>query len=371
MKFSKILLDDIERQIDKKICFDSVLEKLRNAERIGIWGTGLAGTMIFEALERLHINVDFFTDNNLQSLEKFNSKGKRLLKNIQDIPANALIIIACNVKYGVHNQLKKAGINNVLYIDPGFIYFYNHENNIVETITKNREKIDTVYEMLADDESKKVYKNVLLHRVVHDLNLIWDIYDENQYFGNRVVQQAKGCFVDCGAFQGDTLQRFLKQIEDQRYKYFAFEADYDNFRILQQFCENNLLNDVYPVNLGVWNKKEQLFFQSNSATGDVAGKVSDADKDGIAVSVDSIDHVLADVTIDFIKMDIEGAETKALEGAREHILRDKPILAISAYHELEHLWDIPMWIKEANSDYRIYYGHHMWNMADTVCYALT
>ena len=84
MKFSKILLDDIERQIDKKICFDSVLEKLRNAERIGIWGTGLAGTMIFEALERLHINVDFFTDNNLQSLEKFNSKGKRLLKNIQD-----------------------------------------------------------------------------------------------------------------------------------------------------------------------------------------------------------------------------------------------------------------------------------------------
>lgn len=370
MKFSKILIEDIERRISENNSFDTIVERLKNARRIGIWGTGLAGTIIFEALRRLNINVEFFMDNDLKRLKNFACKGNRIIENIRDIPSDTLVIIACNVIYGVHNQLEEVGHKEYLYIDPGVIYYHRKDYDITEIIKKNSGKIDEVYEILADDDSRKVYKNVLLHRAVHDLNLIWDIYDKNQYFGNRVIRQAKGCFVGCGAFQGDTLRQFLKQVGNQRYKYFAFEADHDNYQILKQYCEKYCLKEVYPINLGVWNKKEQLFFQSNSITGEVAGKISDIEKEGMAVSADSIDHVLADIETDFIKMDIEGAEIKALEGAKETILKNEPVLAISAYHELEHLWEIPIWIKEINSKYRIYFGHHMWNAADTVCYAL-
>jgi FkbM family methyltransferase len=59
-------------------------------------------------------------------------------------------------------------------------------------------------------------------------------------------------------------------------------------------------------------------------------------------------------TVDFIKMDIEGAELRALKGASETIRTHKPKLAISVYHEWDDLLLIPRLIKSLRSDYRLY-----------------
>lgn len=58
--------------------------------------------------------------------------------------------------------------------------------------------------------------------------------------------------------------------------------------------------------------------------------------------------------ITLIKMDIEGYEKKALEGAKNHIINDKPKLLISVYHNHEDLWKIPKIIREYNKDYKFY-----------------
>ena len=73
----------------------------------------------------------------------------------------------------------------------------------------------------------------------------------------------------------------------------------------------------------------------------------------------------------FIKMDIEGAELEALEGARKIIERDKPKLAISCYHGMpnKHLWEIPYWIKTNFPDYRLHIRQHA-GFNETVCYAV-
>ena len=61
-----------------------------------------------------------------------------------------------------------------------------------------------------------------------------------------------------------------------------------------------------------------------------------------------------DVAPDFIKMDIEGAEVIALEGASYVLKHHRPKLALSAYHKKTDLLDIPIKIKEANPEYDIY-----------------
>ena len=227
-----------------------------------------------------------------------------------------------------------------------------------------------MYGFLEDEVSKKVFKNILIHRCIHNLELIWEIYDEHQYFGNDLINEVDGAFVDCGAFQGDTLSTFLEQIQDRQYKYFAFEADKKNYTVLNKICEDKQLSDDYTFDLGVWDKKDILYFKENATSGDVAGKVvSENDTDVIEIQVDSIDSVLENEKIDFIKMDIEGSEIKALIGAKNSIQKNMPTLAISAYHETEHLWEVPLLIKEIYPDYHIFFRHHMWNMADTVCYA--
>lgn len=369
MKFTDALFEDIKKN-NEKSNFEAVIEELKQTEVIGIWGTGLAGTMIDEAFKRLGIETQFFLDNNQDKIGTY--FRDKIVKSITEIPLQAKIIIAANVKYGIHRQLQEAAIKNYTYIDPAYLYLWNLNVDIIDILKENRHQIDDVYNLLIDDESKKVYRNVLLHRVIHNIELIWDIYDEHQYFGNNIVRKAVGGFIDCGAFRGDTLKIFLNQIGDNEYRYFAFEADCDNYEILKNYCIENSLDNVYPINLGVWDKKEQLYFQSNIVTGEVSGKII-RNKESVNVEkilVDTIDSVLPCEDINFIKMDIEGAEIKALHGARNTIARCKPILAISAYHELEHLWEIPLLIKEFNNNYEIHFGHHMWNMADTVCYGL-
>lgn len=295
-----------------------------------------------------------------------------VIKGLEEIPKQSLIIIAANVKYGIHKQLEEALIKNYIYIDPVYFHYWDRNVDIAKKISENSQKIDNVYSFLVDENSKRVYRNILLHRAVHDIELVWEVYDEHQYFGNNIVKQAKGNFVDCGAFQGDTLESFLQQVGNCGYQYFAFEADINNYEMLKEYCKQHSLANVYPINLGVWDKKAQLYFQSGDITGDVAGKVFEEKESGevTEISVDSIDSVLVDQPIDFIKMDIEGAEIKALQGAENSISKYKPILAISAYHELEHLWEVPLLIKKMNNEYNIFFAHHMWNMADTVCYAL-
>lgn len=74
--------------------------------------------------------------------------------------------------------------------------------------------------------------------------------------------------------------------------------------------------------------------------------------------------------LDMIKMDIEGAEINALDGASQAISEFKPRLAISAYHKPEDIWDIPHRIKSFNNNYKLFFGHHSPIQWESVYYAV-
>lgn len=74
--------------------------------------------------------------------------------------------------------------------------------------------------------------------------------------------------------------------------------------------------------------------------------------------------------VTFLKLDIEGNEIQALNGAAETIKRDKPKLAICVYHKIDDIWRIPLYIKNLVPEYKIYIRHHRKNSCfETVCYA--
>lgn len=75
--------------------------------------------------------------------------------------------------------------------------------------------------------------------------------------------------------------------------------------------------------------------------------------------------------IDFIKLDIEGAELQALQGAANTIMRDQPVLAISAYHRPQDLWMLPKYIRKLCPEYRIFFRQHHLNSFELVLYAIS
>ncbi len=357
MSFSADLLKEIE---DSKWDVDAFVDSLK-AKKIGIWGTGVAGKMVYNWLQDLGLQVNFFASNIADEKELY---GIEVIGE-KELPLNTFVFIAANVKYGIHKQLDAIEQCEYMYIDPEWVNTYG-KKNVVDVIRQNAEKINYVYDVLEDEFSKKIYKNILLHRAIHNLTKIFEIYDEHQYFENRIVRKATGNFVDCGAFQGDTLVRFLEQIEKDEYKYFAIEADKENYAILENLCATKKLTNVVPMNLGVWDRQEKLCFEGGELTG-ASSKVSS--EGAYIINADKIDSIINE-KVNFIKMDIEGAEPNALLGAEKCIKEYEPILAISIYHELEHLWEIPIMIKKLNPNYKLYLGHHMWNMHDTVCYGV-
>jgi hypothetical protein len=79
----------------------------------------------------------------------------------------------------------------------------------------------------------------------------------------------------------------------------------------------------------------------------------------VQVPLTTIDHLVEELNlprVDFIKMDIEGAELKALEGAQRTLAKWWPRLSIAAYHAPDHPGRIPVLIRKALASYRMECG---------------
>ena len=98
--------------------------------------------------------------------------------------------------------------------------------------------------------------------------------------------------------------------------------------------------------------------------------VVDSEKDATAVlEVVALDDVIDD-SVTFIKMDIEGSELKALEGAKGLIKKYKPKLAISVYHKPEDIVELPLYIKTLIPEYKLYLRHYSNFYRETILYAI-
>jgi hypothetical protein len=86
----------------------------------------------------------------------------------------------------------------------------------------------------------------------------------------------------------------------------------------------------------------------------------------------SLDDVLMEqqVVPTYIKMDIEGAEPEAIEGAARTLSEHAPVLAVCLYHRCDHLWRIPLLIKKLAPDYNIFIRRYAEECWELVCYAV-
>jgi hypothetical protein len=98
-----------------------------------------------------------------------------------------------------------------------------------------------------------------------------------------------------------------------------------------------------------------------------ASKINDS-------SVTKIELVKLDERVEervtFIKMDLEGWETKAIAGCKKHIEYDKPKLAIAVYHSAKDFIDVPQQILGFNNNYSIYLRHYTEGWSETIMYFL-
>lgn len=172
-------------------------------------------------------------------------------------------------------------------------------------------------------------------------------------------------FVDAGVMDGETSKAFIHWCDNNYKQIYMIEPDkqYQNIARQNLQQDNNVI--LYPFAL--WDKAEKLSFSKHIAEGgsyvDIHGKGDNC------IEGRALDTLLFNEKVTYIKMDIEGAEVKALQGARNILATQKPRLAISLYHSWNDLWTIPLTILDANPTYKFYIRHYTLGEWETVLYA--
>jgi FkbM family methyltransferase len=178
--------------------------------------------------------------------------------------------------------------------------------------------------------------------------------------------------LDIGGCWGDTALYFAHKVGENG-KVYSFEFIPKNIELhkLNQSFNESLQKNIQIVENPVFNNsKIDVFFKDNGPGSKIEFHPFD-EMTGKTQTITIDDFVKNNniQKIDFIKMDIEGAEPFALEGGIETIKRFKPKLAIAIYHSWEDLVNIPLWIVNLNLGYEIYIDHFTIHTEETVVYA--
>ncbi len=239
-----------------------------------------------------------------------------------------------------------------------------------------------VYDLLEDDLSKEIFTEVLNVRFkIKSPKVLITYFDSNQYFTLPEMNmfEGDGVFVDCGAFVGDTVEKFINNCQSVFGKIYAFEPAQRQFnafnvrrkRLIEEWALDE--SKIQLINAGVGSKNHEGTMVQGWLDDNNIGRRVSYDKKITNDSTDKIkilalDDVLKNEKVDFIKSDVEGSEMEMLRGAQNIIITQKPLLALSIYHKLSDYYEIPLYIKNLVPDYKFKIRHHSTNFMETVLY---
>lgn len=176
--------------------------------------------------------------------------------------------------------------------------------------------------------------------------------------------------VEAGVNDGRDMIKALSYNKDM--KIVGFEPNLYDYKKSDNFSVLSPNPNVTIEELALWDKKERIFAANEACEGSSFRVVRESD-DAESVQATDLDSYLNENginSLDFIKMDIEGAEMSALTGARETIKNLKPNLAICIYHKRDDIFNIPKFIKELNPDYKLHIGIYSSTFCEIVLYAI-
>lgn len=240
-------------------------------------------------------------------------------------------------------------------------------------IKENFDSYREVYGFLSDEESKECLLGICLWRVTRESEYLVDCYSKSiydQYFEPFLKLTDHETFIDCGGYIGDSTQALIDYAGGLKEGY-LYEADESNMTKAKDNLKNQ--NIIFRT-AGVGEEKKRLVFSGlglSSSSFCLSDDVTNQEElqyvDVVAIDED----IPKEIKTSFIKMDIEGMELEALKGAINHIVQDRPVLAICLYHNVEDIWQIPLYLHNILGDtYRYYIRHYTLYHGETVFYAV-
>ena len=241
------------------------------------------------------------------------------------------------------------------------------------------DRLETVAkDILSDDRSRLVYLTILKANLLSDYSLYPAIYEDNQYWaipGFQYLADPEAVMVDAGAYVGQILEEFVWRSHGIFKKIHAFEPNPKlhsalqarSCRLIQEWA---LPEDAITcVQAGLGDQETTLDFFESGAFNMAGGSfLFSQGKQAGSLHVKKLDQYLAGGPVTFLKADVEGFEMPLIRGASASIKTHRPKLALSIYHRINDLFDIPLALRSLVPDYKMAVRHHTPSQEDSVLY---
>ena len=346
---------------------------LTKNRRLVLWGAGERCRKILPYMKRKFGNLMIVDRNKSgQYIDNVLIEPPELLRDLDDVA-----VLACG-RFADQIRMELLQINERI---PCYSEFWIEHKDYIEKYSRLQPNIDplrvkNICSLMEDDESKLIINSIAEKRL-NGIADYGDIMTDVGYFPRDLFEiDNNEVFVDCGAFNGDTIREFVDNVGDFK-RIIAYEADPNNCEIIKQdlvYCLNKDKIDLY--NLAVSDTDKEVCFNSGIGASSYMSNLDDSSfapgdvvQKPISIRAVSLDEHIKSEHPTFIKMDIEGSELEALRGAQKTIEKYHPKLAICIYHKENDFLDIPELIHEFVPEYKLYVRHQGVLYFDTVLFA--
>ena len=217
---------------EKKNCWDFLKE---TELPVFIYGMGDGALKIMRVFGEYGIPVaGFFASDEFVRGHTFEGHLVHTLSQIESLIDDFVIVLAFAAGYeSLYNRINEIASRHTL-VAPDvpvagaglFTYEYCLENS---------EKIQAVYDMLADESSRRTYADVINFKISGKIEYLNNcISPKEEDYGEIMPPSDNEIFVDLGAYNGDTVSEFISACGEKYQHIYAFEPNPKNFRRLSK-----------------------------------------------------------------------------------------------------------------------------------------
>ncbi len=341
-----MLLDKIIKS--KKNYTDETIKILKHSnKKLIIYGSGVYSYVLTKYLKAKGIKIyKKVVDESYKQSDNLFEIEVTLINDILDNINDYNIVIGLTNYPLAIKKLKKYGSKNSFVIDvPDFL-------NIPQTfmkysfVSENKEDFEKAYNFFEDELSKRTFIGAINTKLSGDLShILNNTKIDHLYFTKKNFPKKKNeILLDVGGFTGDSIKEF-HYITNGNYSHIiSLEPFPKLFNELKKTINTLQINDrCTPVQIGAWNKKDILSFNNTEMNIDSKIELHGNSK----INVNTIDSILSDInlSVTYMKLDINGAEYNALKGASATILKKKPFIAVKI-HVKEDFFRLPILLKK-------------------------
>mgnify|MGYP001326917792 CR=1 FL=1 len=363
------LLDDITHETPH--ARRRVLEDLaRSPSPTYIYGAGVFAYVLQRYLEPCGIKVQAaMVDRAFVNAEKYVELPILTTEDNVEQLADANIIIGVTNYPPVVGHLQRLGARHVHVIDIPDYLNMPHPFMDQAFVREHADEFSRVLELFADDLSRKTYIASINCKVSENLSYVSELVklDELYFSKHEFPLTDSETLLDVGGYTGDTVHEFHRLMGGAYSGIISLEPSPENFKILESTAQTYGTDRVTAVPVGAWDSKTTLRFTPKKQH--IDNQITETGPESI--EVDTIDNILMGLgrTVSIIKLDINGAEYRALQGARQTIQRDRPRI-ITRLHTKEDYYRIPLLLKSFSPSMKLYLRQRNYMSMMVVLYGL-